>query len=187
MKTALACLALFALLTGSLHAAVGSDNIIKQRAKEIRDQNNVRQGVAAPTQQPQPGAPATPAPTPLSQGATRLQSDLATIQADATITPEFKQKLANDITATAQGGKPTPEAATKLAASLSAAFATKPLSATSRARLVQELDALLNPGKYPQAKPDAIYTDIQAIFQDNGLERKKAVALVEDVKAAVPK
>ena len=65
----------------------------------------------------------------------------------------------------------------------SAAFAEKPLPGTSRARLTQELDAVLNPAKYPQAKLDGIFADVQAIFQENGLSRLKAVAIADDVKA----
>jgi hypothetical protein len=42
---------------------------------------------------------------------------------------------------------------------------------------------VLNPSKYPQAKIQAIYDDIQAIFQENGADRKQAAAIVEDVKA----
>ncbi|HZR18068.1 MAG TPA: hypothetical protein VFE51_12305, partial [Verrucomicrobiae bacterium] len=88
-----------------------------------------------------------------------------------------------EIVAGAQGAKPSLKSAAKLAADVSAACADKPLSATSRARFVQELDAVLNPGKYPQARLDGIIKDIQAIFQDNGLARMKAVAIANDVQA----
>jgi hypothetical protein len=47
---------------------------------------------------------------------------------------------------------------------------------------VQELDAVLNPGKYPQARPEKIIEDIQAIFQENGLSRMKALAIANDVQ-----
>ena len=42
---------------------------------------------------------------------------------------------------------------------------------------------MLNPSKYPQAKMQAIFHDIQAIFQENGGDRKHAVAISEDAKA----
>ena len=48
---------------------------------------------------------------------------------------------------------------------------------------MQELDAVLNPAKYPQAKLEGIIRDVQAIFQENGLARMKAVAIADDVKA----
>ena len=42
---------------------------------------------------------------------------------------------------------------------------------------------MLNPSKYPQAKLDGILRDVQAIFQENGLARMKAMAIADDVKA----
>ena len=47
---------------------------------------------------------------------------------------------------------------------------------------MREIDAVLNPGKYPTAKMDAIFTDVQAIFQDNGLIRSKAAKISEQMK-----
>jgi len=79
--------------------------------------------------------------------------------------------------------KPSLASASKFVDQLTAAAAEKPLPAASRGRLVQELDAVLNPGKYPQAKLDGIFSDVQAIFQENGLGRTKAVALADSVKA----
>jgi len=181
MKTILTPIALAVLLTGNLFA--GPDVIIRERAKELRDQNNVRQGVAPPTQAPQPATVAN-APTgpTLSPSLVRFQAELAGIKADAPVTPDQKQKLSQDVLMAAQGNKPTPESVNKFVVDLTAAFSEKPLSATSRARFTQELDAVLNPAKYPQAKMDGIFTDMQATFQENGLARSKAVALVEKAK-----
>jgi hypothetical protein len=161
--------------------------IIRERAKELSNQNNVRQGVAPPTQ-PQPPAPPAAAPTPppgptLSPALLRFNTEIAAIKADAQVTPDQHQKLAQELVASAQGAKPSLASASKLASDVSAAFTEKPLSSTSRARFVQELDAVLNPGKYPQAKIDGIIKDIQAIFQENGLARMKAMAIADDVKA----
>jgi hypothetical protein len=158
--------------------------IIRERAKELSNQNNVRQGVAPPTQpaQPTPLPAAPPGPT-LSPALLRFNTEIAGIQANAPVTPQQKQKLTQDLLVGAQGAKPSSVSAAKLADDVSAAFAEKPLSATSRARFVQELDAVLNPSKYPQAKLDGILRDVQAIFQENGLSRMKALAIADDVKA----
>ena len=159
--------------------------IIRERAKELSNQNNVRQGVASPaeTQPVQPAmAPAAPAGPTLSPALLRFNTELAAIHADSQVSSDQKQKLAQDLILSAQGPKPSLAKASKLAADVAAAFVEKPLSATSRARFVQELDAVLNPGKYPQAKLDGIIRDVQAIFQENGLARMKAVAIAEEVK-----
>jgi len=181
MKTILIHIAGTALLTGNLFA--GPDVIIRERAKELRDQNNVRQGVPPPTQPNQPtAAPNAPAGPTLSPALVRFQTELSGLRAESQATPDQKQKLAQDLMMAAQGNKPSLESVNKLVDDLAAAFSEKPLSATSRARFTQELDAVLNPAKYPQAKMDGIFTDIQAIFQENGLARSKAVALTEHIK-----
>src|ERR1051326_1563167 len=174
--------AFFIITAGCLLQCFGGpESIIKERAKELRDQNNVRQGVAPPTQPPMTSV--VPAPPAVTASLVRFQTDLGTLNAGAPATPDQKQKMVEELAMTSQGAKPSRAALAKLADDLSAAFAEKPLSAPSRARLVQELDAVLNPSKYPQAKLDGIFKDIQAIFQDNGLLRNKAVAIADDVKA----
>ena len=180
MKTSFA---LCSLLLFSASAFGGPESIIKQRAKELSNENNVRQGVAPPSQpQPPPQTQATPPPPP-SPSISSLSADLAAFKAGTTPTEQQKQKLANDIVAVAQGNKPSAAAAAKLADSLAAACCEKPLSAASRARLVQEIDAVLNPTKYPKANMDGIFGDVQAIFQENGLERKRAVEISDNLKA----
>jgi hypothetical protein len=182
MRTSLALLGAAVLLAGS--ALAGPEVIVREHAKELSNQNNVRQGVAPPTQPANPATatPATAAPRP-SPAITKLQTDLAAIKADCPATAEQKQKIAQDLVLAAQAAKPSAATAEKLSADLAAAFAEKPLPAASRVRLAQELDAVLNPGKYPQAKLEGIYADVQAIFQANGLKRNTAVAIAEDVKA----
>jgi len=157
--------------------------IIRERAKELRDQNNVRQGVESPVQAAQPApTPMAPAGPVMSPSLVRFSTTIATIRSDAAVSPEQKQKLTLDLMQAAQGARPSQASVAKLAADVSAAFAEKPLPASSRARFVQELDAMFNPGKYPQAKPDRILSDIQAIFQENGLARMKAAAISQDVE-----
>ena len=190
MKTSLALLGAVTLLVGNAWA--GPEVIIKQRAKELSEQNNARQGVT-PAATPQPAStPGAAVPT-ISPSLLKLQTDLAAIKAGSAPTAEQKQKLAQDILGGAQGAKPSLAAATKLAEDLAAAAADKPLSASNRPLLARDLDALFNPGKYPQAKPDGIIANVQALFQvgyqvgddpsQGGVSRKQAVAIVNDVKA----
>ena len=187
MKTVLALLGAVILLAVNVFAQ--ADIIIKQRAKEIRDQNNVRQGINPATQPAQPSQPGTPTasttPTPLlKQNLAKLQADLAAIQANSSVTAAQKQQLTKDVLACAQGAsKPSVGTISPLADSLAAAFAQKPLSDTDRGRLVSRLAAVLNPANIQSAQMQAIYADIQAIFQVNGMARKDAVKIVDQVKA----
>ena len=181
MKIPLALTSILTLLTQL--ALADSSSIIKQRAKELVNENNVRQGVAPPTQAPSAPNTTTPTPPPQSPNIARLQADLAALKADVPATPEQKQKLAQDLMAAAETGtKPTADAANAMAEALAAAFNQKPLSSEHRARLVTEIDAVLNPSKYPQAKMEGIFADVQAIFQANGMSRTDSVKLVSALK-----
>jgi hypothetical protein len=185
MKSALVMAAANVLVIGSVFA--GPETIVRERAKELNNQNNVRQGVAPPTQPPQPApttTPGTPAPQapPKSQAVLQFETDLGAIKANDPVTPAIKQKLAADIIAIAEGTKPSPTAAAKLAEDLATAASAKPLDPKYRSKLGMELDAILNPAKYPKANPSGIFSDIQATFQVNGSDRKQAVAIADDVK-----
>jgi hypothetical protein len=162
----------------------GSDMIILQRAKELSNQNNVRQGV------PPPAAPATPAATPVAapapqlHGPAKLQADLFAIKNSAQATPARQQLIASDLTSMAQGTvKPSPASLNKLAADLTAACGEKALPLASCSRLAQNLNAVLSGSHFPATQMQAIVDDVQAIFQANGLARNRAVAIADNVKA----
>lgn len=169
------------LLTGAGTVLAGSMEIIKQRAKDLRNQNNAQQGVPG---YGQPARPATPVPTaPSLENMAAVRSDLAAIKKGTEPTAEQKQKLSQHLASAVLGGvKPSPASLDKLAADLSAAFVENPLPAASQGRLVQELDAVLNPSKYPQAKLEGILADIQTTFQGNGLAQRQAILLSEQLK-----
>jgi len=186
MRRAFALLGAVTFLTGSVLAG---PEIVLKRARETRDQNNVRQGVASPAQPTQPVAPAAPpaatAPNPqLQQSLAKVRANLAAIQANATVTPGQKQQLTTNLLACAQGAsKPSPGTVAALSESLTAAFAQKPLSEGSRNRLVSDLAVVLNPAKYTATQMQAVCGDVQAIFQANGMARREAVQIADQVKA----
>jgi hypothetical protein len=184
MKTTLAQIGVAALLVASLRA---DPIIVKQRAMELRNQNNVRQGVAPPSQPAHPAPTTTPttSPTPVQQSVAKLRADLTAIKANSQVTATQKQQIAKDIIALAHGAnKPSEATAAALANSLASAYATKPLSEQHTSRLLSDLAAVLNPGNIQPAQMQAIHSDIQAIFQSNGMARNDVVKLVDQVKAA---
>src|ERR1019366_1958588 len=184
MKRAIGLFGAATLMAGSVFA--GPDAIIKQRALEIRDQNNVRQGVTPPSQPAQPApAPGTSAsPTPIQLSISKLRADLTAIRPNTPVTAGQKQQIAKDLMAAAQGAsKPSQSTATDLANTPAAAFADKPLGDKECGRLLSDLAAVLNPAKIQASQMQAIYADIQDIFQANGMARKDAVKIVDQVKA----
>jgi ABC-type transporter Mla subunit MlaD len=109
---------------------------------------------------------------------------LAACKPNSPVTAQQKTQLRNDLLASAQGaGKPSSATISALADSLSAAFTQSAFPDKDRDRLVSRLAAVLNPANIQSAQMDAIYADVQAIFQANGLTRKDAVKIVDQVKA----
>lgn len=169
---------------------------IKRRAKELNNQNNVRQGVAPPSQTPakpvaaSPGTPAaakpaTPSPVATAQqGIAKLQADLAGIKAGAPVTPEQKTQFMKDIAVAVRGGtKPSLPTVAKFVNELTAALAEKALGATEQTRLAQDIEAVLNSTAMPALQFDAIIADVQAILQVGDVKRAAAVAVANDLKA----
>ena len=88
MKTTTTILAVAML--AAIAAQAGPETIVKQRAKEVVNQNNVRQGVGAPAtpapQNPpaQPGRPLPPDPV------AKLKADIAEIVGKSAVSAELK-------------------------------------------------------------------------------------------------
>ena len=184
MKRTLLLLGVATLLAGSAFGQ--ADVIIKKRAQEIRDQNNVRQGVRPPSQSIQPATtPATSAsPTPVQQSVAKLRGDLTAIKGQTKVTAEQKQQTTKDLIALAHGAnQPSQPTTAAFADGLTTALVEKPLADKDLSRLLSDLAAVFNPARIPPDRMQAVYADIQAIFQANGMPRKDAVKLVDQVKA----
>src|SRR5215831_14094315 len=110
------------LLCVTFRASADPAVIIRERAKELSNQNNVRQGVAPPTQAtPTPAmAPTAPSGPTLSPALLRFNSELAAIHTDAQVTTEQKDKMAQELVGAAAGAKPSLKSASKLATDVSA-------------------------------------------------------------------
>jgi len=169
---------------------------IKRRAKELSNQNNVRQGVPSSSQPPAkpaagtPGTPAaansaTPAPVATAhQGIARIQVDLAGIKAGVPATPEQKTQFIKDIAVAVRGStKPSLPTVTKFVNELTAALAEKAIGATEQARLAQNIEAVLNSATMPGIQFDAVIADVQATLQMGDVKRAAAVAVANDLKA----
>jgi hypothetical protein len=164
---------------------------IKRRAKELSNQNNVRQGVPPPGQAPAkpatapPGAPATAKPAATAQaGSARLQADIAGIKAGTPATPEQKTQFMKDIAVAVRGAtKPLLPTVAKFVNELTAALSEKALGAPEQARLAQDIEAVLNSAAMPVTQFDAVLADAQAILQVGGAKRAAAVAVANDLRA----
>jgi len=71
-----------------------------------------------------------------------------------------------------------------LAEDMAAGFAEKDVPEAHRSRLAQDLSAVLNGSVLIQPMQlTATIADVQAIFQNSGVNRKTATAVADDVKA----
>ncbi len=164
--------------------------IIKQRAKELSNQNNVRQGVPPPATPPpakaSPAKSATPS-TPASsqqQSIARLKADLAALGGSAGAASERKLQFVRDLLAAARGTvKPSQATVTRFANSLGAALADKTVPAESQTRLAQNIEAILNGVNLSTSQTQAIADDMQATLQTSAVPRAAAAGVAADLKA----
>ncbi len=183
MKTS--CLLILALALTTTGAFAQVEMGFKKRAKELRDQNNARQGVTpAQPASPQPGAaqPNSPAPlTPQQQVLARLQTDLTALKSQTT--PEQRAQLARDLMAAALGaGKPSLNSVNKLATDLIPTLAGKDITPQERARLTTDINACFNSANLSPDQVQAMTADVQAILQIAGASRAAAITVANDLK-----
>jgi hypothetical protein len=168
----------------------GSAVMIKNRAKETVNQNNVRQGVPPPAQPPPgsppgQGKPAVPAVAGVSQSQAiaRLKTDLVNFKTGSQATAEQKQQFIKDLAVTARSGKPSLLTVTKFVDSLTIGLSEVSLTEDQKGRLAGNIDAVLNSKPLPASQFDAIIADVQAIMQVGSLKRTSAANIANDLKA----
>jgi hypothetical protein len=162
-------------------------DMIKRRAKETANQNNVRQGVPSPaptpTPTPRPATPAAPNQTTAAQSLVNLRADLAGFKIGAVATADQKQKFIRNLALSARGTKPSLPTVQKFVNSLTTALTGATLTTEQQARLAQNLDAVLNSKPLPAAQFDKIIEDTQAILEVGTVKRAVAVNIATELKA----
>lgn len=191
MKTLCAALVVFSVVTGQAFAQ--AEFAVKQRAKQLSNENNARQGVAPSSASPQSKAPSpsstaeTTAPLtapPQQQSAAMLKADLAAVRAKGQATPELKQQFVKDLFAAVRGSaQPSSSALNKLADSLLTAVATKGFSPTNDTRLVQNIIVALNSAGLSSTRTQEIADEFQASMEKAGVPSGDANATANDLKA----
>lgn len=190
MKPTLLLCVILALSVATAAAQGAAGVIVKQRAKELVNQNNVRQGVptpappAKPAPPPAPGQTAPPPATPKQQNIARLQADLAAMVGKSQVSAELQQRFSKNLLAGSQGlSKPSGATVARAADNLSGLLATKVLEPSEQARLAQDLNAICDCGSLGATRVEAILSDVQAILQVGGIKRSEAMSVVADLRA----
>ncbi len=186
MKTTFATCVLVSLVA-SVSFGQGSAVLIKNRAKEVVNQNNVRQGVPPPAPtipQPTPGSPVAPNSAALAvQHVAKIKTDIADFKTGSTATAAQKQQFIKDLAVTARSTKPSLPTVTKSVDSLMAGLSEAVLTSEQQERLAHDLAAVLNCKPLPATQFNALIDDVQAIFQVGGVKRAVASRIAADLKA----
>jgi hypothetical protein len=167
----------------------GSAVLIKNRAKEVVNQNNVRQGVPPPTQPALPPAHTPASPGTLSpaqfqaQNIAKIKADLAGFKTGGLATAEQKTQFIKTLAVSARSTKPSLPTVTKFVDSFVAGLSEATLDSEQQGRLAQNLESVLNSKSFPASQFDAIIADVQAILQVGSVKRTKAVSIAKDLKA----
>lgn len=193
MKALVLTIVALGLLTQQSFSQGAQGAQITQRARELVNQNNVRQGVGQPSQPAtppraaQPQKPTAPNPAQIQQqNVNKIKNDIAAIIADSQVAQDKVQKLAADLLSAARGTKkPSSVALGKLAASLGSNLAGKTLGSQEQSRLAQDLEAVVNSSKLSQLQVNAYVSDVQAILQVAGAKHNDAASAAGEVKAVV--
>ncbi len=182
------------LLNLAVAEAFGQAQIIKQRAKELSEQNNARQGIAPNPQRapmrpavavaPGPFQPMVASPEILRQyDLNMLKADLAEMKPGVAATPELIQRLTKNLSTALRGtSKASAKTIRKLADDLGAALFQASLTEANQALIAEDLVSILNGGGGPAKPTQETVTSIQATLQRGGVERKLAVAVATDLK-----
>lgn len=188
MKTFLAASLILGLLAPAAFGQGAQADMVKRRAKEVSNQNNVRQGVPPPAQtQPPTAVPARPPAgsnvVTQAQSLAKLKTDLAGFKLGTVATAEQKQQFTVDLARAARGTKPTLATVKKFVDSLTAALATATLAPEQQDRLAQNLDGVFNAKSFSATQFTQTIADVQAILEVGAVKRATAVSVAADLKA----
>jgi hypothetical protein len=150
----------------------GPETLVKEKAKNVRDQNNASQGVqpaspSTPPASPAVAKPSTPAkPTPVA----KIKNDIAAWQREKAVSAESKKTFNQDVLAAVRGSKsPTSSSLDQFTGKLTAAVAGKTIGATELSRLAQNINLAVNSASLPDDRTEELATQVQADLEKSGV------------------
>jgi hypothetical protein len=186
MKLLSATLLALALLAGAQTSQAQSDIIAKQRARNIRDANNLETPVTPPsTGAPNVPAPPSPGISPeQQQNINKLGTDFGVFQAGATATDAQKTQLQTDLMTLAKGSvRPSKESLKKLVDDLAAALAGKDAALKQPAQLAANLNVVVNSANLSPPRASDFIDGAQTLLKKNGVAEADAQKVGDDLRA----
>jgi hypothetical protein len=183
MKTIFALAILTLCVAANLQA--GPETLVKEKAKNVRDQNNASQGVqpaspSTPPASPAVAKPSTPAkPTPVA----KIKNDIAAWQREKTVSAEAKKTFNQDVLAAVRGSKsPTTSSVDQFTGKLTTAVAGKTIGATELSRLAQNINLAVNSASLPDDRTEEIATQVQADLEKSGVPAADASGVANSLR-----
>lgn len=188
MKT-FTCLALV-FLAVTRTAVAGPEQIVKERAKQVRERNNESQGVPSQPNTPPPAAP-VPAARPASSSTkpspvAKIRADIAAWENPKAVTEDSKKQFTADVLAAVRGSKsPATATVNQLGGKLSAAVAGKSLGGTELSRLADNLNLAVNSASLSDERTEEIAAQVQADLEKSGVEPAVASDVADSLRGVM--
>ena len=113
----------------------------------------------------------------------KLATDVNSIKAGSSVTPEMKQTLADDLKSTlSTADKPSEESVEKFAADLSTAIADQKIGAKEAVQLSQDADAILNSADISEEDAEALKNDALEIIDAAAISAEEKEVLKTDLE-----
>jgi hypothetical protein len=177
---------------GSLRADPYSESIQQaRRASAATTRASNAQVDSAPAATPaMPPAQAAPPPNPMLMATLQNITTLCTVVAalnhttDAQPSADQKTALLNDLSAAAQGTKPSKDSVEKLSGHLvTVTLGKTKLTAVQQLKLARYLHASFNGAHLTAAQQTTIFNDVKKILEDGGASADDISNVVDDLKA----
>jgi hypothetical protein len=190
MKALVSFLVALTVLLAGIEARAQSDMIIKQRAKDLANQNNAQQGVPPPGTPPPPAAPAAPPPSPaeqeMQQHLDKFQAALADIKSGAEVSADQKQTLQNDLTTLVRGSvRPSEASLSKLTDSLITALSAPNVTMHERGQLAQGINAVVNSSMIGPDQARSFVVVSETSLRSSGVDDASVQAVSDNLTAII--
>jgi hypothetical protein len=159
-------------------SAQGVYNMAKQQAKNAAGQESQPPGGAQPATPPQNVPPPNPALQATLQNIAALRADFESLETGATNAPP----LTNDLTAAAQGVKPSAASVAALAQALTTALGGNKNLLSQNQRLAQFVHAVFNSSHLSETQVQSVCDNLQKILTHGGVSDDDAATTVRQLK-----
>lgn len=169
------------------NSQAGNEGLVKQRAKNLRDNLSETPPPDAGGAKPPPSNPTPPPPptlTPTQTSIAKIQSEISAIVTKGEATDDLKQRLTQALLSSAiGGGKPSETSAQSFASSLADSIAGKDVNPQARSQIAVQLNTICNSLSLSPDQVTKTISDFQATLRLAGIPRRDAADIGDELKS----